>query len=566
MKRLLCILFCVGILMTTPSWLAAQNKEAESFAVLPFQVHGPDKYQYLSEGIQSMLESRLAGQKHFVPVDHARVQITSAEIDSENRARGILEKLKAQYLFWGDVTILSDQASVDLNILKAQEPIRRKSWKTSLKDFLPSLQAQSKQVRQTFFNRQVEVAQSEDTEKEVRSGQQPSEKQIKQEREKKQNKVQESERSTSQPIQTSNRRSEQIVKTGSRDTYGRWLSQRLNFESKGAVVGDGDGDGENEVFILSKNKVYAFRKEGDRLEHITEYTTSRRLKCLNINLIELNEDKAPEIVVSAIQEEEKMQSFILQFSDSEFHVMQEGISRFLNVVSTPPEYEPVLLAQKFNPSRLFYGKIYKLRVDSKKVRKEKRYHLPNKVNVSNLAYLPLEDGYKLIFVGTFNKLRVMDQDGKVEYMSNEKYALSTTKLPKDTSLPGLGEARDGERYHYIPARLLPGDFNGDGNYELLVNRNISTMADLLPKTRNYPEGEIQSLYWDGVGLSQEWKTKTIQGTVIDYGIGDLDNDGNTKLYVCVNTYPGMTSLGEVKTILMTYSLEPIEDSAAGTGN
>ena len=33
--------------------------EVKTFAVAPFTVHGPEKYQYLSQGVQSMLESRM---------------------------------------------------------------------------------------------------------------------------------------------------------------------------------------------------------------------------------------------------------------------------------------------------------------------------------------------------------------------------------------------------------------------------------------------------------------------------------------------------------------------------
>ena len=544
MKRLLGIVLCLGILVATPNWLLAQDSEVKSYAVLPFQIHGPDKYQYLGEGIQSMLESRLAWEGHFVPVDNSRIQATSAEIDSESRARDILQNIEAQFLFWGDVTILSEHASVDLNILESRGQVRSRSWETPLNDLIPSLETQSKRISQEVFDREVQLAQRQESVP-------------RQKRDQRQKETQETGTPSSQYIEKGDQRSGQIERTGARDSQGRWMSQRFSFESKGAVVGDGDGDGENEVFILTNSKVYACKKQGDSLEVIAEYKVSRRLKNLTINLIELNGDQAQEIVVSAIQDEEKMQSFILNFRDGELDIMQEGISRFVNVVSIPPEYEPVLLAQKFNSSRLFYGQVHKLRVDSGKVRQGEKLQLPDKVNVSNLAYLPVKDGYKITYVNIFDKLSVVKPEGEVEHVSNKKYALSTTKLPEDRSLPGLEETTAQKRHHYIPARLTTGDFNGDGHHELLVNRNISTMANLLPNLRRYSEGEVHSLFWDGVGLSLEWKTKPIQGTVIDYGIADLSNNGSKKLYVCLNTYPGLSNLKEIKTMLLTYSIQSI---------
>jgi hypothetical protein len=538
MKRLLCVLFCFAVLLAAPSWsLAAADREATSFAVLPFQIHGPEKYHYLGEGIRSMLESRLFREGRFAPVDKSSIQSTSADIDSKDRARRILDGLQAQYLFWGEVTVFSEQASVDLRILEAGEPIRSMAWEASLNDLIPSVRKQAQRINREVFKVEAKTRKRETDQAAKEAG--------------------ETGISPSRDIRERGRASGEIVQTGSRDRSGVWRSRRFNFESKGALVGDADGDGENEIFVLSEDAVHAVEKRGDRLERIAEYTASRRLKCLTIDLIDLNGDGAQEIAVSAIRDEEKMQSFILDFSGGAFQVLEEGISRFLNVVRPPPEYEPVLLAQKFNPSRMFYGQVHRLGLASEEVREEERVQLPNKVNVSNLAYLPVQDGYKLIFVGTFNKLRVLDQEGKVQHVSSEKYALSTTKLPEDASLPGLEQGRGTEKYHYIPARMLPGDFNGDGQHELLVNRNISKWADLLPKSRHYPQGAVHSLYWDGIGLSQEWKTKPIQGTVIDYGIKDVDNDGSRKLYVCVNTYPGVSNFEEVKTMIVSYSLAPI---------
>ena len=46
--------------------------EVKTFAVAPFTVHGPEKYQYLSQGVQSMLESRMNWPGHLAPMDKAK--------------------------------------------------------------------------------------------------------------------------------------------------------------------------------------------------------------------------------------------------------------------------------------------------------------------------------------------------------------------------------------------------------------------------------------------------------------------------------------------------------------
>jgi hypothetical protein len=135
------------------------------------------------------------------------------------------------------------------------------------------------------------------------------------------------------------------------------------------------------------------------------------------------------------------------------------------------------------------------------------------------------------------------------------YAGSSISLEVSNALPGLGEnIEDPKKFYYLPTRLIPTNIDRDGKFELLVNRNISVSSRFFSRYRFFPQGEIHSLYWDGVGLNIQWKTRTIKGTVMDYGLEDVDNDDQTELYVCVNTHPGATGLKDRKTIVLAYSL------------
>jgi hypothetical protein len=42
-----------------------------------------------------------------------------------------------------------------------------------------------------------------------------------------------------------------------------------------------------------------------------------------------------------------------------------------------------------------------------------------------------------------------------------------------------------------------------------------------------------SFFWDGLGLSAEWKTRKISGSIRDFAIGDFDNDGVDELVAAV---------------------------------
>lgn len=108
---------------------------------------------------------------------------------------------------------------------------------------------------------------------------------------------------------------------------------------------------------------------------------------------------------------------------------------------------------------------------------------------------------------------------------------------------------------YIPMRMLAVDFEHDGNYELIVNKPISTASEIFDRYRFFPQSEIHSLFWDGIGLNLQWKTRRIKGSMVDYTIADANNDGIPDLVTCLNTHPGALGVKARKTIIMLYPLD-----------
>jgi len=51
-----------------------------------------------------------------------------------------------------------------------------------------------------------------------------------------------------------------------------------------------------------------------------------------------------------------------------------------------------------------------------------------------------------------------------------------------------------------------------------------------------------------------WKTRRIKGTVVDYALTDMDNDGSKELVVCVNSHPGASGIRQKRTFITAYPL------------
>jgi hypothetical protein len=181
--------------------------------------------------------------------------------------------------------------------------------------------------------------------------------------------------------------------------------------------------------------------------------------------------------------------------------------------------------------------------------------VPEWGNVFNIAYLPQKDGYKII-VAHSDHLRVYSDTENIQFTTDEVYAASSMRLKKSTAMPGLGESKDAmDQFYFVPTRLVPTNLDRDDRFELLVSRPLSVASQFFENYRTFPQGEIHCLFWDGVGLNIFWKTRQIKGTISDYGIYDLDEDGRDELVVCVNTYPGATGLKHRKTMLLAYDLD-----------
>jgi hypothetical protein len=343
---------------------------------------------------------------------------------------------------------------------------------------------------------------------------------------------------------------------------GRWRSQSLSFASTGMIVDDADNDGKAEVFLLGEHRITAYVYKQHKLAELDSYEVPNRVKLLNINTLDMDRDGVSEIIVSGIFTDTP-RSFIMQIKDKKLKVLHEDIDLFFNVVAMPPDFIPRLVAQKQGRQELFDRTVHEAVKMGDEFELGNSLSLPSEANVFNFTYLPQGDReYKLIVADSKDRLRVYSMTNERQYRTKEDYAASGLGLKMGNVVPGMGESQAAglpKQFYYIPTRLWPCNLDEDKEYELLVNQSHSLAAQFFPRYRYFPQGAIHCLRWDGLSLNTVWKTRTIQGTVVDYGIGDVNNNGQNELYVCLNTHPGALGTAERKTVVLSYTLN-VQDS------
>ena len=202
-------------------------------------------------------------------------------------------------------------------------------------------------------------------------------------------------------------------------------------------------------------------------------------------------------------------------------------------------------------------------LDGETVVSEQKLSLPAEVNLFDFAMADLDnDGsYEIIALSQKDKLQVFDAGGRRLWQSSEYYGgtsryigeldtfSSTARYisEEDPSKADVSEDSDkvGGARIYIPGRIIITDLNHDNLPEVIVNRNISTASRVFTYFKDYSGSEVHALAWNGIALGEIWRTRKIDGYVVDYQLRKHESEQGEKTAL----YVGVVLQGSVLDIL-----------------
>ena len=517
---------------------------ARTFVVAPFQITGPPGNAYLDKAIPSTLSSRLHWKGH---VESLAKGAPSKALSSGEDAKKALDASKADYIIWGGATIVGEECNLEVHLLGKDGKTWRKSGKCPLKSLMGAVQGIADSIGVEVFGRPAQQA------------------------------------GTQQGLPVVNQMNPDIVvnQSGQQQVYlnpqfryqgatggdaSRLRTQTLPYVMVDFLIGNFSGKDKNEVAVLSDHRLHIYAWEQGRLKLLAETVVSMSAQNYALRAIDLDRDGALELVVSTFVPDTRLQQggnqpggYIYSFAGGRLRQFCDRSPYFLGVVKMPPHFTPVLVGQSWDTDKVFAPGVREMIRSGSKYELGGRLTLPKDANVFNFTWLPGGkggEGDKLIVLAEDERLKAFGHKGDELYKSMEKFSGSTVGIEHVKGVYGLGRNNvllpDKK---YAPMRMIAVDLNRSGEYVLLVNKPVSMTAQFFERYRFFPEGEVQALLWDGVGLALQWKTRRIKGSVVNLDLGDIMNNGVQSLVLGVNTHPGSLGVSQRQSFLLVYPLD-----------
>lgn len=530
---------------------AQQGRGPFKVAILPITIHSSENLEYLREGVYAMFSSRMEIEGRISLLERGAVKKVlsqfSGEIDSES-AKKLGETLGADFVVFGSLTKLGDSASLDLKVLEVKgekPPSSVYVQAKKLEEIIGQVDVVARKVDEKILGYSLAPAVAEKPPEAPRPAAQaavvaplvlapppPA--------------AQPSQPSSPPPVfgPPPGVRSEKGFSAGDFSQ-----SQAFPYRVKGMAMGDLDGDGKNEIVFIDEKNLYIYRWEATEFRLLKKITGKEGTdQFMAVDVADIDKDGKAEVFVTnfpanANQPGYRLHSFVVAFKEGDFRVVASGLDWFLRVV----EWEgkgPVLLGQSKGIDQGFYGPIYEIGWDGQKYKDLRKAEIPRAI-YSPYGFVPLRYGEQtyFAFIDSDFLLKVLDQKGKQVWRSRSHYGSDLAFLVKPLLTYG---AYQGDEFNFVNVRLLA---RGD---EIIVIRNLSSVGNFFKREQVFGGGEIQALVWSGSTFIERWKSKAIEGYVVDFQVQDFDTIPGKELIVAVNLpKESILSFGGSSTLLVS---------------
>ncbi len=573
MKKLLGLAAAVFLIVMINGSLAA--RERATVAIIPFNVYSAENIEYIRQGIQGILTSRLTASPKIELINRETVAAAlkapgQAEI-TQTAALALGNSLRADYVVWGSVTKIGSSISLDgrlAEVSTGKSPVFLSSQMSNLDEVIPRTSEFAQRIIQQVIGEAVaEAPQRPQPSAAPLPAVSPAPPRAPAP---KTTGAREEEIIAALKGQTGKRTLTSVINpefitapgTAAAERRGFWMSPEIPAEIKGMDIGDVTGDGTNEIVMIDANSVLIYRKKGSEFQQIHHVRGKSHLNYISVDVADINQNGIKEIIVTSMNHD-ILNSFVLEYRNGAFIEIAGNIRYFLRVIE-PSRDRPILLGQTIGMDSPFKSQIYEMIWERGAYRSGRKMKIPEGLSIYGLTIDSLGSGgdkiislsdldYLYLFQPTdkpLSRIAVLGGSKEMIYKSEEPYGGSNNLIYIASKAT---REREVAVNTYANHRILTYDLDGDGRREIIIPKNISPAGRYFSNIRVFTASEIHALTWVGLGLSEVWRTKKITGYVTDHQIKDLDNNGKDKIVLAIVRGLGTGYRGT--SILVSYDLK-----------
>jgi len=532
--------------------------DPKSIALLPFKINSAQDLSFLKAGIFDMLTSRLSMEGRVTVLDREQVEeAVDAEAASgvinEAAARRIGNRLNADFVLFGSLTVLGENVSIDAKMVDISGGKPTMTFFDQSQDLgavitkinLIAVDINDKIIGQPQAPVTAKAPPAATTAPAAKPP--PPKSSIHDHPEKVLQQdgfiTQDSEGPEILGVNRGPAR-------GSQTRF--WKSASFRHLINGVALGDVDGDGQIEIMTITPHELLIYRAERGTLRKIAELKQGNNKVLIGIDSADINENGFDEIFVTSLAaNRDVVNSFIVEYDGKQFNKIIDNSRHYYRVADTPSRGK-ILLGQRPSVGKPSAGAIYELRWQNSDYVPIDPINTPRQTNLMGLTVGDVLNNGQEIAVAykDGDRIQIFDSSGDTLWDDRERFGGSMIYA----SVPWEYRGQVQNKWYY-PLRLVVWYNKVRKENEVIAVQNHDLTASKLQDFRYFKKTHLAGFTWDGVGLGTSWKTRQLTGYIQDFTVGDFDNDGDDELVGALVMEEGRIALiTKAKSTIIAYEL------------
>ncbi|WP_456473293.1 FG-GAP-like repeat-containing protein [Desulfolithobacter sp.] len=509
------LFLCFFLSISTANGQSVQKKKV---VFLPFSIEIQGPYDYLADGLSSILASRLARRAPIIGLhrtSETRKLTSDLQSGSQQPVRYILKQLGADYLVLGSVGKNREENTTRISVFVLNpNNSQPRIYSRPIDDISQAVQAVDSlawDIAVDVFSVQRPGKAGAEKNKQADTGLNAFE--------------------TAHP--------ERAFKEGIYQDTGSGLagakdfsllmarkSRELDLDPADLDVADLDGDGTREIVLATRQALYIYQYVDEHFTRKGVIDLADYIAIHAINIADLNGNGRPEIYVSASNRMEPA-SAIIEWNGKQATFIRRDVNWYLRP-SVDPTRKQILLGQKSGIDSPVGETIYELSYGPGNVLQPvQKISIPPGYTLFDFALVDLDqDGsQEIVGLDRGNKMHIFDRQGALLWKSGASYGASRNYYGT--------KSISSEMMFKIHTRITARDMNGDGRPDLIIGRNRLTHVPYLKKMQYFEGSSIACLSWKDGRMYTLWETAKLPDYTAGYQVvnaGDQTQARKVRLY------------------------------------